>query len=224
MRSEVIGEILENRLILIVRGIRGDRLASVLEAACRGGIKLAEITFDAKGDPSDAEVAEEIAAAASRFEGRMTIGAGTVLTPEQARLTRRAGGLFVISPDTDPAVIETSREEGLVSIPGALTPTEAARAARCGADLVKLFPAGRMGPGYLKDLTAPLSHIRFLAVGGINPGNMAEYAAAGACGFGIAGSIVDRKAVMSGDLARIEAAAAAAVSAAKAAFGSRSAC
>ncbi|MBO4322189.1 MAG: bifunctional 4-hydroxy-2-oxoglutarate aldolase/2-dehydro-3-deoxy-phosphogluconate aldolase [Clostridia bacterium] len=218
MRQKTVEEILAEKIIMIVRGYRGDTLMSLLEAAYDGGIRFAEITYDAKGEPSDAFTAGQIADAVSRFAGRMTIGAGTILDPRQVWLTEEAGGRFIISPNTDPEVINATREAGLVSIPGALTPTEAALAVKSGADFVKLFPAGRMGPGYLRDLAAPLSHIRFLAVGGINAENLADYAAAGAVGFGISGGILDRLAIAAGDYGRIKELAAGLTAAAKAAY------
>jgi len=91
----------------------------------------------------------------------------------------------------------------MVSIPGALTPTEIQNAHRYGADFVKLFPITSMGSAYIKAVKAPLSHIQFLAVGGIDENNMSEYLRAGVCGFGIGSNIVDKKLVEAGDFAAI---------------------
>ena len=132
----------------------------------------------------------------------MHIGAGTVITEKQAELTWRAGGTFIISPDTNEAVIAKTKELGMISIPGALTPTEAQRAHRAGADFVKLFPAGSLGASYLKAICAPLSHIRFLVVGGIDEKNIPEYRKAGARGFGIGSAIVNAKALEQCDAAQ----------------------
>ncbi|MCQ2427234.1 MAG: bifunctional 4-hydroxy-2-oxoglutarate aldolase/2-dehydro-3-deoxy-phosphogluconate aldolase [Clostridia bacterium] len=199
MREQVISEIIREKLILIIRGYSGKTLLNILEAAFSAGVRLAEITFNAQGDPSDEATAAEIASAVTAFRGRMHIGAGTVLRPDQVELTYKAGGEFIISPDTDEKVIGKTLELGLVSVPGAFTPTEVSVASKAGADFVKLFPAGRLGPGYLKDISAPLSHINFLAVGGINAGNVSEYVSAGACGFGVGGSILDKKLIAAGD-------------------------
>ena len=135
----------------------------------------------------------------------MQIGAGTVLKTSQIALTREAGGKFIISPDTNPALIERTVALGMVSIPGALTPTEAQTAHRAGADFVKLFPITSLGAAYVKAIRAPLSHIRFLAVGGVDEHNMADYLRAGICGFGIGSNIVDRKKIESGDFAGVTA-------------------
>lgn len=95
----------------------------------------------------------------------------------------------------------------MVSIPGALTPSEAVTAHNAGADFVKLFPIASMGARYLKDIKAPLSHIRFLAVGGVNADNMSEYLRAGACGFGIGSDIANKKLIEANDFDAIERAA-----------------
>ena len=123
----------------------------------------------------------------------MYIGAGTVLTPEQVRLTAEAGGAFIISPNTKQAVIEETKRLGLVSMPGAYTPSEIEDAHEYGADFVKLFPATSLGADYVKAVKAPLSHIRLLAVGGIDLNNIKDYLRAGACGFGMSSNIVDKK-------------------------------
>ncbi|MBR4012823.1 MAG: 2-dehydro-3-deoxyphosphogluconate aldolase, partial [Clostridia bacterium] len=127
------------------------------------------------------------------FEGRVLVGAGTVMSTEQVELAYKAGAKYIISPDSCREVIEGTVELGMVSIPGVFTPTEAANAHRWGADFVKLFPNSEVNISYLKCLTVPLSHIRFLAVGGVNADNLADYLSAGAVGVGVATSIVNKK-------------------------------
>ena len=123
----------------------------------------------------------------------MYIGAGTVLTEAQVLLTKNSGGKFIISPNCDRGVISKTNSLGLVSIPGALTPTEAQNAYTYGADFVKLFPIANIGFEYFKAIKAPLSHIPFLAVGGVNLSNIKDYLKAGALGFGIGSNIIDKK-------------------------------
>ena len=100
---------------------------------------------------------------------------------------------FIISPDTNKEVIEMTKKLSLVSMPGALTPSEITAAHRYGADYIKLFPITNMGPEYVKAIAAPLSHIKFIAVGGIDQNNMADYLKAGVCGFGIGSNITNKK-------------------------------
>lgn len=191
MRNALISLIEKEKLIVIVRGVEREKLIPLAKALYEGGVRLMEITYDASDTVSDETTAENIALLAESFRGRMYIGAGTVLTEKQVALTKDAGGCFIISPDTNDAVIRKTRELDMVSIPGALTPTEVMAAHRAGADFVKLFPAGALGASYLRAITAPLSHIRFLAVGGIHAQNIAEYRRAGACGFGVGSAVTN---------------------------------
>ena len=192
-RNYVIESILKNKIIVIMRGLTPDRLIRTVEAMEKGGIRLVEVTFDQSGKTPDAVTAENIRLLTETFEGRVLVGAGTVMIAEQAELAAAAGAKFIISPDSCREVIERTVELGMVSIPGVFTPTEAANAHRWGADFVKLFPNSEVNISYLKCLTVPLSHIRFLAVGGVNADNLADYLAAGAVGVGVATSIVNKK-------------------------------
>ncbi len=203
MREKVIEAIEKHKIITIVRGVQADKLVPLAKAMYDGGIRLLEITYSADGKVSDEETAESIKLLSEHFDGRMYIGAGTVLSEKQVELTKQAGGRFIISPDTYENVIRKTRELGMVSMPGALTPTEIQNAHRCGADFVKLFPITNMGVEYVKAVRAPLSHIKLLAVGGINENNMAEYLKAGVCGFGIGSNIANKKLVDAGDFSAI---------------------
>ena len=202
MREKIINEILENGLIAIIRGVEKEKLSPLVEALYQGGIRLCELTYSQDGSRDD-ENAECIKMLTKEFEGKMIIGAGTVVSVRQAELTAKAGGGFVISPDTNPEVISASRRLSLVSIPGALTPSEITFADRSGADFVKLFPVGTLGAGYVKAIKAPLSSIRLLAVGGIGVDDIPPYLEAGVDGFGIGGTLTDKKAIESGNFAKI---------------------
>ena len=193
MREQIIQTVEQEKLIVIVRGVESEKLIPLAEAMYQGGIRLLEITYSANGKVSDEETAANIAALAKHFEGRMYIGAGTVLTEKQVELTAKAGGKFIISPDTCPEVIQKTRALGLVSMPGALTPSEMQIAHRNGADFVKLFPITSLGSSYVKAVKAPLSHLKVLAVGGVDESNMAEYLKAGVSGFGVGSNIINKK-------------------------------
>ena len=203
MKSKVIKSIEENKIIVIVRGVDKENLIPLAEAMYEGGIRLLEITYSATGAVSDEETAANIRMLSDHFEDRMFIGAGTVLSTNQVKLTRDAGGKFIISPDTCKEVIELTSQLGLVSMPGALTPTEIQAAHRFGADFVKLFPVTSLGTEYVKAVKAPLSHIRLLAVGGVDENNMTDYLKAGVSGFGIGSNIVNKKLVASRDYGKI---------------------
>ena len=198
-RQDVIRAVEEEKIVAILRGIPGEKIIPVAEALYNGGIRLLEVTYSSNGAVSDQQTASYIRSLAEYFAGRMYIGAGTVLKAEQVQLTKEAGGLFIISPDTDREVIEETRRLEMVSMPGALTPTEVNAAHKYGADFVKLFPVSNMGPGYVKAIKAPLSHIKLLAVGGVDENNMADYLKAGVCGFGIGSNITDKKMIENED-------------------------
>ena len=199
MAKRTVELVEKEKISVIVRGVQTDKLLGLAEAMYKGGIRLLEITYSADGKMSDNDTAGNIAALKKHFGDEMSIGAGTVLTEKQVELTKDAGGEFIISPDSIPEVIEKTKELGMVSMPGALTPSEITLAHRSGADFVKVFPASNLGTDYIKAIKAPLSHIKFLAVGGINDKNMPDYLSAGVCGFGIGSNIVDKKLLAEND-------------------------
>ena len=199
MRNQIIETVEREKLIVIVRGVAREDLIPLAEAMYQGGVRLLELTYSADGKVSDEETASRIGMLAKHFEGRMLIGAGTVLNEKQVELTSLAGGGFIISPDVNESVIRKTRELGLVSMPGALTPTEIQTAHRVGADFVKLFPVGNLGTGYVKAVKAPLSHVKMLAVGGVDLSNIADYLKCGVCGFGIGSGIIDKKMIAAKD-------------------------
>lgn len=190
----------QTKIIAILRGVPSDMLCPVLDALYDGGIRLAEITYDQTDEVPDEGTASDIGRAVIHTEGRMLIGAGTVLKPEQVIMTQAVGGRFIISPDTNEAVIRATKENGLVSLPGAMTVTEVCQAVSAGADYVKLFPANILGPAFVKAILAPLRNAKLLAVSGVTPANIPEYLDAGCMGFGIGTSIVNTALCTSGRL------------------------
>ena len=203
MRESIIKAVENEKIVVIVRGVKREKLIPLAEAMYNGGIRLMELTYDLTGKIRDSETADRIAMLADHFAGRMMIGAGTVVNEEQVILTAKAGGGFIISPDTYRSVIEKTRERSLVSRPGALTPTEVQSAHRFGADFVKLFPVSNLGIEYVKAIKAPLSNIKLLAVGGITLDSMGDYLRAGISGFGIGSNIIDKVALEAGDFDKI---------------------
>ncbi len=202
-REEIIKDVEKNKIIVILRGFDREQLIHTVAAMEKGGIKLVEITFDQSGVISDETTAANIQALKEHFAGRVRVGAGTVMTEAQVEYAYRAGAEFIISPDCYEAVIKKTKELGMVSMPGAFTPTEVANAHRYGADFVKLFPNSEVKLSYLKALIAPLSHIKFLAVGGVDANSFQDYIATGAKGVGIATAIADKKAIVARDYEKI---------------------
>jgi 2-dehydro-3-deoxyphosphogluconate aldolase/(4S)-4-hydroxy-2-oxoglutarate aldolase len=205
MREQVIRKIMDCGLVVVIRGVGEAHIVPLGEALLAGGISAMEVTFDPAHPETDAETLRAVAALRTHFGERAAVGAGTVLCAEHARAVAEAGGQFVVSPDADEAVIKETRARGLVSIPGCLTPGECTAAHRWGADFIKLFPVGELGPGYLKALRAPLSHLRFLAVGGMSVENIPGFRKAGALGFGVGGNLVNRDWIAAGQFDKITA-------------------
>ena len=207
MRNAVKEAVRTHKLIAIVRGAQPEQCLSIARALYEGGFRLMEITYDQKHPETWEATAQAIGAVANSFAGKMFVGAGTVTCTELVELTHKYGGQFIISPDVNEAVIARTCELGMVSMPGALTPTEVMTAHNTGADFVKLFPAGSFGPGYLKAVKAPISHVELLAVGGIDENNIAAFLAAGAAGAGVGGKLVNPAWINAGEYDKITAAA-----------------
>lgn len=201
--EKIIQEIEKNKIIVIVRGVAKENLIPLAKAMYEGGIRLMECTFDASGKTPWEETAENIRMLSKEFEGKMYVGAGTVINEKQVELTKNAGGKFIISPDTNESVIRKTKELGLISIPGSITPSEVMTAHRAGADFVKLFPVNIYGPGYIKTLSAPISNVKFLAVNGITSENLKDYLEAGAKGVGVGSGIVNKQMIAEGNFAGI---------------------
>lgn len=197
--------IMEHRIIAIVRGVFDEDCIRLAEALHRGGINLIEVTFDQAHPETFEKTAAAIRIIGERFGGKVVPGAGTVVTVEQAEAAAGAGAQYIISPNTDLGVIKRTKERGLVSMPGALTPSEILTAYNAGADFVKVFPAANFGPAYLKAIRAPISHVRLMAVGGINEKNISEYFEAGAVGAGVGGNLVNKKLIAEGRFSEITA-------------------
>ena len=159
-------------LIAILRGITPAEIDAVCEVLYESGFRMLEIPLNSP------DALESIRRAANRWhEGeKMLIGAGTVLSAADVERVAAAGGRFIISPDTNEAVIRATKRAGLVSMPGFFTASEGFAALRAGADYLKLFPAGALGPGYVKDLKAVIK-APILAVGGVGESNIGTFLA-----------------------------------------------
>lgn len=203
MRERVIKEILDKKIIAIVRGVDEEQALKIAKALYEGGVTMVEVTFNQKNPAQFVNTANAIRAINAELGDKMLVGAGTVTSVELVEMAAEAGAKYIISPDADVEVIKKTRELGLVSLPGAYTPTEAKQAYNAGADMVKLFPCVGDAPAYLKAICAPFNHIPFLAVGGVNADNAADFIKAGAVGVGVGGSLVNKKWADAGEYWRI---------------------
>ncbi len=180
-------------LIAILRGQRADIIDPVVRALAEGGFAALEITMNTPGATA------QISAAVASAQDRLAIGAGTVTNLTELNEAQKAGASFIVTPVVVPEVITECVLRGLPVFPGAFTPTEVHQAHRLGATMVKLFPAHRLGPDYLRDLKAPFPSIHLLATGGITPETLPEYSRAGADGFGIGRPLLQPDRLDAGD-------------------------
>ena len=192
-KNEVIRRILEIGVLPVIRASSADEAMRVIEAIKAGGISTMEITMTV---PGAVRVMEEVAA---RFGADVTVGAGTVLDAETARICILSGAQFVISPALDLETIALCKKYGVAVMPGALTPTEVVRAWTAGADFVKVFPAGALGgANYIKSLKAPLPQIEIIPTGGVSLKTAADFIKAGASALGVGADLVDLQAIKEG--------------------------
>jgi 2-dehydro-3-deoxyphosphogalactonate aldolase len=171
-------------LVAILRGVKPDEAEAIGEALLAEGIAIIEVPLNSP-DPFDS-----IGRLARRCGGRALVGAGTVLDPADCARIAAAGGRLVVTPHADPEVVRAAKAAGMLAVPGFFTPAEAFALLKAGADGLKLFPAEAASPAVLKALLAVLPKgTPILPVGGIEPGSMAPWRAAGAAGFGIGSAI-----------------------------------
>ncbi len=185
------------RTLAVVRLEDATPLLPVVEALAAGGVHIVEITVTIPG------ALEAMTALGAKLDSRVLIGAGSVLDVETARLAILAGAAFVVGPTFRPAVVELCHRYDILAIPGAYTPTEILSASESGAELVKLFPALALGPGYVKNVLGPLPHLRLLPTGGVTAENAADFLHAGAFAVGVGGALIDDEAVARGDYAHV---------------------
>jgi 2-dehydro-3-deoxyphosphogluconate aldolase/(4S)-4-hydroxy-2-oxoglutarate aldolase len=182
-----------SRLIAILRHTRPDRAVRAVQTLVECGVCAIEVTFNSRG------VLDMLAAINAHFGEHVLLGAGTVLDIESAEHALRAGARFIVSPNTDVSLVEWLAQRAVPTIPGAFTASEVLTAWRAGASIVKVFPAGSVGPAYIKDLRGPLGDIPLLPTGGVTEGNAAEFMRAGAWGLAVGSALVDPRLVDSED-------------------------
>ena len=186
-------------VVAVVRVSSADAAARVAEALREGGVTALEITVTVP------DACAVIAGLVRRFGDEACVGVGTVLDVQTARDAVSAGARYVVSPVLRPDVVAECHRLGVPAMSGAYTPSEALAAHEAGADVVKIFPADTLGPGYLRSLLAPMPFLRLMPTGGVTPDNVGTWLAAGAVAAGLGGSLVDAEAVSLGDWGAITA-------------------
>lgn len=192
-KEQVLRQIYEVGLIPVLRASSAESAIAAARAIEVGGVSIVEITLTVP------DAIEVIRAVVKSSQGRVLVGAGTVLDPESARACILAGARFIVSPTLNVKTIELCRRYAVAVIPGALSPTEVLNASEAGADAVKVFPCGAVGGAkYLTALRGPFPHIDLIPTGGVSISNAAEYLAAGAFALGVGSDLVDLSAMVDG--------------------------
>lgn len=188
-KEEQLRKLVDTGIVAVIRTQDGDELVSICEALVAGGVVGVEITMTSPG------ATEAISKAAQVLQGKAIIGAGSVLDPETARVAMLAGADFIVSPILNKDIIAISKRYGKIVIPGAFTPTEILSAWEAGADVVKVFPATKLGPSFFKDVRGPLPQVRLTPTGGVDINNLGDFLQAGAVFVGVGSALVSKKIV-----------------------------
>ncbi|MCI0684486.1 MAG: bifunctional 4-hydroxy-2-oxoglutarate aldolase/2-dehydro-3-deoxy-phosphogluconate aldolase [Gemmataceae bacterium] len=196
-KESQLRQVLDSGIVAVVRSPDSHQLVEVIRALAEGGVTVAEVTMTVPG------ALDVIRAARQALGDQVLLGAGTILDPETARAALLAGAEYIVSPTVNLDVIKLCQRYDKLVMPGALTPTEILTAWEAGADIVKVFPADVVGPGYFKALRGPLPQVRLMPTGGVDLTTAAAFLKAGACCLGVGGQLVEPDAVAKHDFARI---------------------
>jgi 2-dehydro-3-deoxyphosphogluconate aldolase/(4S)-4-hydroxy-2-oxoglutarate aldolase len=198
-RETITAALEQSGVVAVIRMKDPDKVQAVVDAIAEGGVRAIEVTMTV---PNAVGL---IAALAPRMPKGFTFGAGTVLDVETAVQVIDAGAQFIVSPVFRRSLITACHERGVPVTPGCFTPTEILDAWDAGADIVKVFPATALGPGYIKDVRAPLPQLKLMPTGGVTVENAGEWIKAGAVAVGVGSALLDAKAIDAGDYAALRA-------------------
>jgi 2-dehydro-3-deoxyphosphogluconate aldolase / (4S)-4-hydroxy-2-oxoglutarate aldolase len=186
----ILQEIIESGVVAVIRGAQPETIVPIAQSLAAGGVIAIEITAET---PGALRLIEKVS---TELGDQIIAGAGTILDPETARSAIMYGAKFIFSPTLNKETIKMAKRYGVISVPGAFTPTEILTGYEYGADIIKVFPANVVGPGFLKDVHGPLPHIPLMPTGGINLENTGSYIKAGAVAVGVGSTLVNTKEVM----------------------------
>lgn len=192
-REAILQELQQTGIVAVVRVSDGKELTQICQALAEGGLKGIEITMTSPG------ALKAIEEARNRLGDDIYIGAGSVLDTETARQAILSGAHFLVSPILNEGLIKMGRSYSTLVIPGAFTPTEIFTAWQTGADVVKVFPATRLGPSFFKDVQGPLPQIRMIPTGGVDEENMNDFFQAGAPFVCMGSALLQKELIQKGD-------------------------
>jgi 2-dehydro-3-deoxyphosphogluconate aldolase/(4S)-4-hydroxy-2-oxoglutarate aldolase len=192
-KEESFRIVAESGVVAVMRAPNAEILVDISQALLAGGVPAIEVTM------TTPKAIHAIETLADKFGDEAVVGVGTVIDAATCRDAIAAGAQFVVSPNFDPAVVETTKRYGKISIPGAFTPTEILAAWTAGADVVKVFPSGAVTPGYFRDILAPLPQLRLIPTGGVDVKNVGEWIKAGAAFVAVGSNLVTKDAMAKRD-------------------------
>ena len=192
-RTGVIAAVEREGIVAVIRMKEADRLRAVVDAIAEGGVRAMEVTMTVPG------AVELIRLLAPTMPPGFLLGAGTVTDAETAARVIDAGAQFIVSPVSRREVIAACHRHEVAAMPGCFTPTEILDAWDAGADIVKVFPATALGPGYIKDVRAPLPQVKLMPTGGVTLDNAGDWIRAGAVAVGVGTALLDKNAIASAD-------------------------
>jgi 2-dehydro-3-deoxyphosphogluconate aldolase/(4S)-4-hydroxy-2-oxoglutarate aldolase len=196
-KEQLFSSMIETGVVGVIRAPSKEVLPNIAEALMAGGVLAIEVTM------STPKAIAGIELLADKLGDKAIVGVGTVLDAATCRDAIAAGAQFVVSPMFDPEIVDTTRRYSKISIPGAYTPTEILKAWVGGADVVKVFPATTLGPGYFKDVLAPLPQVKLTPTGGVDVKTTPEFLKAGAIFVGAGSALVSKDAMANSDWATI---------------------
>ncbi|HSV15774.1 MAG TPA: bifunctional 4-hydroxy-2-oxoglutarate aldolase/2-dehydro-3-deoxy-phosphogluconate aldolase [Tepidisphaeraceae bacterium] len=196
-KEQYVNQILDAGVVAVIRAKSKDQLMDIAKALLDGGVPAIEVTM------STPKAIAGIEMLADAMGDKAVVGVGTVIDAATCRDAIAAGAQFVVSPVFDPEIVATTKRYGKISIPGSFTPTEILRAWSAGADVVKVFPSTTLGPGYFKDILAPLPQLKLTPTGGVDLKNTGEWIKAGAACIGVGSALVSKDALAKNDWAAI---------------------
>ena len=191
-RVGIVSRIEDLGVVAVIRLQDPSKLRAVIDAIAAGGVRALEVTMTVP------KAIEMIAQIAPTLPKGFLIGAGTVLDAGTATRAANAGAQFIVSPVFRKEVITAAHVRDVPAMPGCMTPTEIFEAWEAGADIVKVFPATTLGPGFLKDVRAPLPDVRLMPTGGVTIENAGDWIRAGAVAIGVGSALLDSAAIASG--------------------------
>lgn len=188
-RNELLNEIINRKVVAVLRIKEADKLKKIIEAIAEGGITVAEITMTV---PNAIQLIEKMSL---ELDKNIIFGVGSVLSADVAEQAIKAGAKYVVSPIFKKEIVEMAHKYDVPAMPGCFTPTEIQTAYEAGADIIKVFPADALGMEFFKGVLAPMPHLKMMPTGGVSLTNAGDWIKAGACAVGIGSALLDKQAI-----------------------------